>query len=635
MSEGVPAGATAGGGRGSRVDADDQDLAALNTLIPGIEANGFPSCFIGRDERYWFANKAYCAFLLKAPEQVIGCFVRDVLHREETALIAPYLDSALRKGEVVHFHRLSLDANGHNRWVQVNYFPQRHADGSVYGFLAIVTNAERVKALEAETLERERLLRVLTNSAGLPIMRVDADFTIRFGNQPLLDWVGLPATEILGKRFTDVFPLSIANFYIPLVQRALTGESFKVETLSRARAGAQRRIELSYYPDRRADGSVSGCILMFRDIEDEFRLRQSLIEKELALRAIADNIGMPISKSDLNLCYQYVNRVTAEWLDMDTEEIIGKHWSEVVGVDAVASVQRFADRALAGEIVTFEGFATFPGYKPGHIRLSMFPSRNQSGEVDGIYAVFADVEKDYQLKQELLKRERQLRLITDNIAMPVSYIDTDRRIQFYNKAGFEWLGLTDTDVIGKAVSDIVGADTAIVIEPWLAKAFAGESQTYERLTTRLSGETRWVRGHMVPDLREDGKVAGVFSVVTDINDDVKLRQELQDQQRQIRVFADNIPESISYLNRERRYTFVNNTFLRLSGMAREKIIGESLAVVLGAEEALLAAPHIERAFKGDTVVYERAWATMVHPKGRWYRIRVVPDFDADGVVQGI
>ena len=232
--------ATSGAERENLVNPDGQDLAALNKLIPGIEANGFPSCFVGRDERYLFANKAYCAFLAKSPEAVIGRAIRDVLQPEESALIAPYFDRALRKGEIVHFHRLSLDATGHKRWVLVNYFPQRHADGSIYGFLAIVTNAERVKALEAETLESERLLRALTNSAGLPIMRIDSDFTIRFGNQPLLDWIDRSAPQILGKRFTDLFPLSIVNFYIPLVQRALAGESFKVETLSHARSGAQR-----------------------------------------------------------------------------------------------------------------------------------------------------------------------------------------------------------------------------------------------------------------------------------------------------------------------------------------------------------------------------------------------------------
>ncbi len=613
----------------------EQDLAVLNSLIPGIEANGFPSCFVSADERYLFANRAYCAFLSKPPEAIIGHPVCEVLDPQEFAVIAPYFDQALRKGESVHFHRLSHGANARQRWVLVNYFPQRHQDGSIYGFLAVITNAERVKALESETLERERLMRVLTNSAGLPILQVDADLIVRFANQPFIDWIDKPATAILGKLFVDAFPSEVVDFHSSLAARAIAGESFKVETLSLAKAGTQRRIELSYYPDRHIDGSISGCILMFRDIEDEFRLRQSLIEKELKLREIADNIGMPVSKSDLNLRYQYVNRVTAEWLDTSAENIIGKHWRDVIGDDDLAKVKPYADRALAGEIVVFEGTGNFPGYQPGHIRLSMFPSRSQTGEIDGIYAVLADVENDYQLRRELLKRERQLRLITDNIAMPICYVDTDRRVQFYNKVGFDWLGLDEKAVIGKKIEDVVGTEVAASVEPWLAKAFAGESQNYERLNTRSTGEKRWVRGHLVPDLRDDGKVAGVFSVVTDINDDVKLRQKLEDQQRQISVFADNIPESICYLDHELHYTFVNNTFLRLRGLARDKIIGETLENILGADEALLAAPHIDRAFKGDTVVYERLWPTMAHPKGRWFRTRVVPDFDAAGVVQGL
>ncbi len=607
----------------------------MTKLIPGIEAIGFPACFVGLNEHYLFANRAYCAFISKAPDAVIGQPLRDVLLPSEYASVTPYLDSALRKGETVHFHRLSFDANGKKRWMLVNYFPQRDNHGRIYGFMAVVTNAERVKALETETLERERLLRLLTNSAGIPILQIDADLVIRFGNQPFLDWVGRSATDVIGKRFIETFPPAITDFYLPLVRRTLAGESFKIEVLSQANAAQQRRVELSYFPDLRSDGSVSGCILMIRDIEEEFQLRQSLMDKELRLRAIADNIGMPVCKSDLNLRFQYVNRVVTEWLDMPEAEIIGKHWRDVLGDETVAKLQPYIDRALAGEIVTFEGWASFNGYQPGHIKLSMFPSRSQSGEIDGIYTVMADIETDYQLKRELLKRERQLRLITDNIGIPVSYLDSERRVQFYNKTGYDWLGLKEHDVIGKRFEDFIGADVMKVVEPWINKAFLGEPQTYERLATRPSGETRWVRGNLVPDMREDGTVAGIFSSLTDIDDDVKLRQKLQDQQRQIRIFADNIPESISYLDKEYRYTFVNNTFLRLSGIARENIIGKTLETLLGAAEALLAAPHLDRAFKGDTVVYERLWKTVIDPTGHWYQIRVVPDFGDDGVVQGV
>ncbi len=615
--------------------APSDTLAALNKLIPGIDAINFPACFIDLNERYLYANGGYARLTNRTVETIVGALVSEILLAPEYESVAPHLNSALRNNEPAHFHRMSFDKNGRNRWMLVNYFPQRHENGVLYGLLAVITDAERVKVLESETIERERLLRSLTNSAGLPILQVDCDLVVRFANQPLLDWIGRPATEILGKSFVDTFPGEVSTFYLPQVRRVLAGETFKIETYSRARVGEQRRIELSYFPDLRADGSISGYIMMFRDIEDECRLRQSLIDKELKLRAIADNIGMPVSKSDLNLRYQFVNRVATEWLAMPEAAIIGKHWRDVIGAEALATVQTYVDRALSGEIVSFDKWANFSGYKPGHIRLSMFPSRNQSGEIDGIYAVLADVENDYQLRQALVSRERQLRLITDNIGMPVSYIDAERKVQFYNKTGVDWLGLTADKVIGRTLEDLVGADTVKGVETWLTKAFAGERQTYERLNTLPSGETRWMRGHLVPDVREDGKVAGIFSVITDINEDVKLRQKLQDNERKISVFADNIPESISYLDKQRRYTFVNNTFLSLRGANREKILGKSLEAVLGTAEAQLAIPYLDRAFKGETVVYERLWNTMPHPQGRWYRVRAVPDFGHDNIIQGV
>ena len=615
--------------------ASSDTMAALNKLIPGIDAINFPACFIDLNERYLYANQGYAGLTNRPAEAIVGSLVSEILSVSEYELVVPYLDTALRKIEPAHFYRMTCDKNGRERWMLVNYFPQRNENGVLYGLLAVITDAERVKVLENETIERERLLRSLTNSAGLPVLQVDSDFVIRFANQPLLDWIGRPAIEIHGKTFIDAFPDDVSTFYLPHVRRMMAGETFKIETYSRARAGEQRRIELSYFPDLRADGSISGYIMMFRDIEDEYRLRQSLIDKELRLRAIADNIGMPVSKSDLTLCFQFVNRVAAEWLDMPEASIIGKHWRDVISVDALAAVQTYIDRALSGEIVSFDRWANFGGYKPGHIRLSMFPSRSQSGEIDGIYAVLTDVENDYQLRRKLLSRERQLRLITDNIGMPVSYIDAERKVQFYNKTGFDWLGLSEGNVIGKSLEDVVGAETVKAVETWLTKAFAGDSQTYERVITSPAGETRWMRGHLVPDIREDGKVVGIFSVISDISEDVKLRQKLQDNERQISVFADNIPESISYLDKQLHYTFVNNTFLSLRGATREKILGESLEAVLGTAEAQLAAPYLDLAFKGETVMYERLWHTTPHPQGRWYRVRVVPDFGQDNIIQGV
>ena len=51
-----------------------------------------------------------------------------------------------------------------------------------------------------------------------------------------------------------------------------------------------------------------------------------------------------------------------------------------------------------------------------------------------------------------------------------------------------------------------------------------------------------------------------FAVINDIEDDIRIREALKSQEAQLRLFADNIPGPIAYLDRSLRYTFVNQAF---------------------------------------------------------------------------
>jgi diguanylate cyclase (GGDEF)-like protein/PAS domain S-box-containing protein len=612
---------------------------ALDAMLPGLMALGMPVCFILSDHRYGFANAAYADLLGRSRESLVGKRVDEILNTTEYAVVHPQLETAIAAGQSVSFNRKARDTAGQEKWMQVNYFPQRLGDGKVFGVLAVVTSAERIKTLERETLEREQLLRSLTDRAGLPIAHVSASLRFLFVNQPFLDWVGRSKSDVVDQAVRDVFPLEVVDFYYPLAMRALAGETFKAEFASTARRGDVHHMEVNFFPDAVADGTVTGFFFMVRDIEQEFQLRQSLIKKEMELRAIADNIAIPISKSDRDFRYQYVNRVACEWFGRAESEIVGRRWPEIVGQAQFEQIQQRAARALAGEIVTYERYAEFPGRPGAHIRVNIFPSRSPQGDIDGVYVVINDVDADHRLREELLARERRIRLITDNVGLPISYIDADMRVQFCNQPGLNWINLTEDELVGRRMDEVFGAEAVAQIAPHLTQALAGTRQTYERMAKNRGGENRWIRGHMVPDFDEQGRVVGVFTVLTDIDSDVRLRRDLEEQGRQIRLFTDNIPESIAYLSNDRRYKFVNNTFLRQRGLPREQIIGRTSAEVLGQVAADLAVPHVERAFRGETVVYERLVSVPAGTPGvnveRWHRIRTVPDFGADGCVQGI
>ena len=606
----------------------------IQALVPGLLALGTAACLIGTDERIVGVNQAYLDLTGRRATEALGTRLQDLVSAPGYENAKPYLDHVLTQGSSASFTRIWKNPAGEKKWISVAYFPVRGVDGALLVILAQIVHVQDVKNLDDAFIERERLLRHLTDNTGRPILYVDRELKLRFMNKPFQAWIGNHDPNILGQHVSTILPKIAYEFYVPFVYRCLSGEAQHVETLSLALVGPQRHLRMEFLPDIQPGGQITGVYVVGYDIEEDYQLRQALIVKEREIRSVMDSVDMPLSKSDRELHYLYVNQIACDWFGHAEDQIIGKHWADVIGEQQFAEEQPFAARAIAGETVTYERYATFPGRPPGHVRVSMFPDRTPSGEVSGVYVVITDIERDHQLKQQIIDRERQLRLVTDNIGLPISYIGADQRVRFYNKTGEEWLGLKESEVVGKTMEDAFGADVVAAVHPHIAAAMRGRPTTYERLADFPNRGVRWTRGHLVPDMREDGKVIGIYTVLTDIHDDVVMRESLQQQERQLRLFTDNIPESIAYVDCDRRYKFVNNAFLAQRGKARHEVIGRTSEEVLGREASDLAAPFVKRALAGETVVYERL-VTTIESGPRWHRVRTVPDVGPNGKVQGL
>ena len=612
----------------------DSLVPEIQRLVPGIVALGTPACLIGTDERLVVVNQAYLDMTGRAASTVIGKRLDDLVAPAELEAARPHLDHVLAHRAASTFTRLWKNPSGQQQWIRVAYFPVLDAEGALLVILAQIAQVQDVHSLDDSLIERERMLRHLSDDTARPILYVDRNLHLRYMNKPFQAWIGNADPNLLGKHVSTFLPKAAHEFYVPFVHRCLQGEAQKIETLSLALVGPQRHVRMEFLPDVQTDGSIKGVYIVGYDIEEDFQLRQHLIVKERDLRSIMDSIDMPLSKSDRDLRYVYVNRVGCEWLGLNEDQIIGRRWEELISAQQFQEVEPYAVRTLGGETISYERHAHFRGHPAGHIRVNMFPDRAPDGMVCGIYVVHTDIERDFQLRQEIIDRERQLRLITDNIGLPISYIGADNRVRFYNKTGEQWLGLKSADVVGKTIEDAFGADVVASLEPQLTAAMNGQPTTYDRLANFPNKGQRWMRGHLVPDTREDGTVAGIYTVLTDIHSDVVMRESLQSQERQLRLFTDNIPESIAYIDTARRYKFVNNAFLAIRGKARHEVIGRTTEEVLGRDAAELAAPYVKRALAGETVVYERLVAT-IEGGPRWHRVRTVPDLGPDGKAQGL
>ena len=69
---------------------------------------------------------------------------------------------------------------------------------------------------------------------------------------------------------------------------------------------------------------------------------------------------------------------------------------------------------------------------------------------------------------------------------------------------------------------------------------------------------------------------GLYCTEYDIHDLKLTEQALAAREEQLRLFTDNIPEPVVYLDGDRRYAFVNEAFLPLTGLNRDEVIGKQL-----------------------------------------------------------
>jgi PAS domain S-box-containing protein len=109
-----------------------------------------------------------------------------------------------------------------------------------------------------------------------------------------------------------------------------------------------------------------------------------------------------------------------------------------------------------------------------------------------------------------------LKLLADSMPGLVSYIGSDLRYHYMNRAYHDWFGIDPEASLGKTPLDVASEEGFKAFEPHLRRALAGERLVYEDTIDFRVGGPRTVRGYLVPDRGADGEVHGVFSFTADI-----------------------------------------------------------------------------------------------------------------------
>jgi PAS domain S-box-containing protein len=151
------------------------------------------------------------------------------------------------------------------------------------GYVSTFTDITEHKRVEQALRESEHNVRVYTDNAPLMLSYLDKELHFRFANKSYLEYVRLPAEEVIGKRVDEVLSQGQLLERSVFLERALSGKRQEFDLAMQTRSGEDVYCIGTYIPEFDEEGKVIGLYAMFQDISTRRRAELALEEAKANL----------------------------------------------------------------------------------------------------------------------------------------------------------------------------------------------------------------------------------------------------------------------------------------------------------------------------------------------------------------
>lgn len=294
------------------------------------------------------------------------------------------------------------------------------------------------------------------------------------------------------------------------------------------------------------------------DITDKKRIEDELRVSSEQYRALYDNAPLAYQSLDENGFIKDVNPAWLRSLGYTRNEVVGRNFADFIDPEQVSSFHSnfsaFKQRGYTHDVeyrikhkqghyleVTFEG------------RVGCWPD----GSFRQTYCVFKDITEQKKARQKLQEREELFRDILDSLPQLVSFTDKDLRYRYVNRAYQDKFGLSQEQMVGRKISEILGESVFQKGYPHIKRALAGEKVRFHETSDYSIDGLLDVDGTLIPVFAEDGSVEGYYAVMTDITPYMQIQNKLEDQEKVLTEILEgvlagywdwNIPQEKEYLS---------------------------------------------------------------------------------------
>ncbi len=335
---------------------------------------------------------------------------------------------------------------------------------------------------------------------------------------------GYAAAQVLGAVDADLFPPDFA-LYNPLEEQAMLARPVVMELPERPLRGpdgALRYLRAVSVPLFDARGKVEFILYIAEDVTVKRGQEQSLRAGEAHLAAVTSASPLGLIRADLRGRCTYVNKRFETITGLTRDESLGLGWLNALEVDpglymrTVFEHQRTHDEPFmqVSSCRRRDGKVLWVSAKTAAIRLD--------GRITGFIGTIDDITTLREAELALRESEARLRTIADTLPTMVAYIDAGEVYRFHNRAYDREFGRNGIEVLGMTVLATVGEVRYRALEPYVRRALAGETVSFEE-HDGAEGFERTMEVTYIPQRGDDDVAIIGFHV---------MRQDISSQQRE-------------------------------------------------------------------------------------------------------
>jgi len=525
------------------------------------------------------------------PEDVVGKVNSEILHTPEDVALGKsreIMQAALRDGrwEGV-IGRLRKD--GRRITARVVITPRRDASGQPVGYLLIskdISNELRF----TEELRKTKLFdsaivgnaqeavdfigNILESSTEYSVIGKDLDGKILLWNEGARRLYGYEPEEVVGKSNSSILHTSedvAAGKHREIMTVALRDGKWE-GTLGRIRKNGDRftaRVVIT--PRRDASGKAIGYLLISKDISDEIRLTEELTATQFYTRSLIEsNIDALMTTDPLGLITD-VNQQMAALTNYAREALIGSPFKNYF-TDPARAEDGIRLVLREGKVTNYELTALSKDGRMTVVSYNASTFRDAAGRLQGVFAAARDITEQKKLEAQLRESEAYNRGLIEASVDGLITVDPSGTISDVNEQMSRMSGYAREELIGTPFADYF-ADAE--------RATAGVKETFEKgivtdyVLTLATRDLRQLRVSFNASVFKDpvGQVRGIFASARDITEQSRLQSQLAEERAYNRGLIEASLDGLITVDPLVNITDVNETMCRMSGYAREELIG--------------------------------------------------------------